>query len=279
MKRRILALFALLSAMLLMPQSAQALGDLTITPWRVVFQSRDRSASVELLNTSNSVHTYRIGWTLLKATKEGRYEQIPYDRNKDKDPHSVPNMLIVSPRQVAIEPHGDQIVRLSLRRPPDLPPGEYRAHLMFIRMADERPEAQDPHAKTISMSIKVNLGFSIPVIVRQGEDKALKVSLQSPKLKPGIGGAVLDVDLHRDAGTFSSYGTVSAYWKPPKGSEVKIGELSNIALYPEVPTRHLVIPLLKKYNIVGGFIRIAYTGNLEADGITWDEKTFPVGTK
>jgi len=277
MLKKLLAFFILLSAAVLMPDPAQAMGDLTISPWRVAFGTRDRSGAIELLNTSDKVHTYRIGWTLLKATKDGKYEQVFYKRDKDTDPHSVPNMIIVSPKQVTIEPHHEQVVRLSVRRPADLPPGEYRAHMTFIRMADSAPPVQDPHAKTISMQINVNLGFSVPIIVRQGEDKSLKVALDHPKLELEGAAQVLKIDLTRLSGTFSTYGEIHVYWDPPKGSEKEIGMLNNVALYPEVKTRNLVVPIITKENISGGTIRVAYTGKYESDGTTWDEKKFPVG--
>jgi P pilus assembly chaperone PapD len=262
---------------LLTPRPASALGDLTITPWRIAFQARDHSAGIELINGSDSPHTYRVGWTLLKALPDGRYEQVFYNKDKDKDPHSVANMVIVSPRQVMIEPHGEQIIRLSLRRPADLPPGEYRAHMTFIKMADHVPIKQDPKAKGVSMSLNVNVGFSIPIIVRQGDDKDLKVSLQSPKLRAVDNGSMLDVEVHRDAGKFSTYGSINAYWKPPKGDEVKVGDLSNVALYPEVQTRKISVPLLRKANLTAGTVRVVYEGKDEYDGTKFDEKTFPIG--
>jgi fimbrial chaperone protein len=277
MIKKLLVFLILLSATLLMPHQAQAMGDLTISPWRIAFEARDHSGAIELLNTSDKTHTYRIGWTLLKATKNGTYEQVFYKRDKDTDPHSVPNMVIISPKQVTIEPHHEQVVRLSVRRPADLPPGEYRAHMTFIRMADNATPVQDPKAKTISMQINVNLGFSVPIIIRQGEDKNLKVELQHPKLELNGGQQALKIDLTRLSGTFSTYGEVHVYWNPPKGSEKEIGMLNNVALYPEVKTRNLVVPITTKDNISGGTIRVAYTGKYESDGTTWDEKKFPVG--
>jgi fimbrial chaperone protein len=257
--------------------ATEARADLTITPKRIVFQARDRSASVELINITDHANTYRISWSLMKATADGKYVLAPAIRESDQDPHSVINMVIFSPRQVTIEPHGNQTIRLSLRRPADLPPGEYRAHLTLTRLAHEDPPSNDPHAKTISMSLKVNLSFSIPVIVRQGEDKNLKVSLSNPQLALQGGRAVLKVDLNRDAGVFSSYGNIHVFWKPASGSEKEIGTLNNVALYPELKTRNIIIPLLTKDNITSGAIRVAYTGALESEGTTWAEKSFLVG--
>jgi P pilus assembly chaperone PapD len=149
MTKRIFAFFVLFVMCLLIPQQVSAMGDLTITPWRIVFGPRDRSASVQLLNTSDAPKTYRMGWMILKATKDGRYIPVPYDKdkNKENDPHGVQNMVIFSPRQVTIEPNGLQVIRLSLRRPADLPPGEYHAHMSMTRLAKTEMPVQDPTPK------------------------------------------------------------------------------------------------------------------------------------
>lgn len=267
--------FALL-ALVLLP--AQARADLTITPTRVVFQGRDRSAVVQLLNMTDRTNTYRMNWMLLKPTDKGGYDMVQATPEMEKDPHSVANMVIFSPRQVTIGPHGQQVIRLMLRRPADLPPGEYRAHMSMTRLAKNAADQPDPDAKTVGIEMNVNLGFSIPIIVRQGDDPALKVSLTSPALEQKGNRPVLKVDLHRDAGSFSTYGTVRVLWKKAgETSEREIGSLTNVTLYPELATRHVFIPLRTKEPINSGTIRLVYEGKLEAEGTTWAENSFPVG--
>ncbi len=277
-KTSILCAFVLLVVLLVPHLAAASAGSLTLTPWRVVFGARDRSASVTLLNTSNQQATYRIGWLMLKATDQGRYIEETYNREKDKNPFDVPNMVIYSPRQVTIEPHGYQVIRMMLRRPSNLPFGEYRAHMSFIRIADSRPPANDPNAKNISMELSASFGFSIPVIVRQGEDPNLKVELMNPKLVAKGNYTTLEVDLTRVAGTFSSYGAIKVYWTPPGGKEIKVGEMGNVALYPEVKTRHMYVPFIYVHKpVAGGKIRMVYVGELDAEGKTWDQEILNVG--
>jgi fimbrial chaperone protein len=274
MTKKSFTFFALfIMGLLLTTTDAQA--DLAITPWRVVFQTRDRSASVQLLNLTDHTNTYRMGWMIMKATAEGKYEMVMKVDNKD--PHSVANMVFFSPRQVTIEPHGQQVIRLSLRRPADLPPGEYRAHMTMTRLTKQETPQQDSNAKGIELALNVNLGFSIPIIVRQGEDRDLKISLSNPELKIQGKQTVLKLDINRDAGKFSSYGTIHIFWQMPKGKEQEVGTLTNIALYPELKTRHIAVPLTAKENITTGKIRVVYEGKYESEGKTWAEKTFPVG--
>jgi fimbrial chaperone protein len=259
--------------LLAFPVAARA--DLTITPVRVVFQGRDRSMSVELLNITDHTNTYRMGWLEMKADDKGGYSLLPAD---DKNPNSVSNMVVFSPRQVTIEPHGHQVIRLSLRRPADLPPGEYRAHLSMTRIANALPPVADPHQKGVTMALYANLGFSIPVIVRSGEDKGLKVSLINPQLAMSHNtppAPVLHIDLNRDGGKFSTYGSIKVLWQPAKGEEQQIGLLNNVALYPEVQQRHVEVTL--NQNPTSGTLKVVYLGKLESEGTTWAETSFPIG--
>lgn len=256
---------------LLLPVT-EALADLTITPTRVVFLSRGRSATIELINITDHTNVYRMNWMETKATSSGKYEMVPVDK---ENPNSVSNMVIFSPRQVTIEPHGHQVIRLSLRRSADLPHDEYRSHLSITRLAKAPLRKHDPNAKDISMALRVNLGFSIPVIVRSGEDRDLKISLSSPELRMRGTKPILDIDVNRDSGKFSSYGFLEVYWTPNRGKEEKVGTLNNIALYPELQNRRVNIPL--DQNPTDGKIRVVYLGKYESEGTKWAEKTFPIG--
>lgn len=270
-----LTIIVVLVGLLLPLQPARA--DLTITPYRVVFQDRDRSTTIHLLNLTNTTNTYRMSWTMMEKNKNGDYILVPV--KDDKDPHSVANMVIFTPRQVTIEPHGQQIIRLSLRRPTDLPFGEYRAQLLMKKLAKQGPLRQDPNAKTATMELKVNLSFSVPVIVRSGDDKDLKIALTNPRLamsKDKTGPKPeLDIDIVRTAGTFSSYGALEVFWQPPQGKEVQIGQVGNVALYPELPSRMMDVVLTE--NPTSGTVRVVYSGRYESEGKIWDEKTFPIG--
>lgn len=251
-----------------------ARADLTITPVRVVFEGRDRSATVELINLTNRTNTYRLRWMEMKMGPSGRYELMPAD---ESNPNSVSKMVIFTPRQVTIQPKGHQTIRLSLRRPADLPVGEYRAHLAMVRLAKQGPDLPE-NRKDVATSMQVNLGFSIPVIVRSGEDKDLKISLVSPKLDMNNDTPPrpqLSISVQRDAGKFSTYGTIRVLWRQSGKDEKEIGRMTNVALYPELDKRPLNIQLNE--NPTSGSIRVIYEGKYESDGKTWAEKILPIG--
>lgn len=256
--------------------SAESLASLTITPLRVVFTGRDRTAEIVLINTSGKTNTYRMGWMHNRQKDDGYYEEIETPLNPDYNPE---DMILFSPRQVTIPPGGRQRVRMSLRRPAEMPDGEYRAHLRFQKLAPEAaPNPGNKDAPGMDLSITVNLGFSIPVIVRQGtHDAAAHINdirfipaNQDPK-----GEAKLELHLNR-TGIHSTIGRVKAYWQPPEGKKVRIGQMNNVVLYPEI-NRRFVRLRLEIPEIRGGQIQIVYEGDGADRGIIFDEVTIPVG--
>lgn len=279
LRKRFCHFTSFIIAMALLLSAAPAKADLTIAPLRVVFKGRDRSAVVSLVNLASHVNTYRLSWTIYKVDETGKYATMPAD---PKNPFTVDKMVFFSPRQVTINPDQHQLVRLSLRRPADLPPGEYRGHLTFTRLPPDlsRRRKEDEtkgKPKGQEIALNVNLSLSIPVIVRSGNDDELKVEISNPVFNRNANGQpTLDFDLKRLAGTFSTYGTIIVYWKRPGQDEQRIGVMSNVALYPEVKRRPLSIAL-NVPQISDGSVRVAYLGKYESQNTIWDEKILSVG--
>lgn len=259
-----------------------ALADVTVAPIRVAFKDRDRSAVVSLINLASYVNTYRIGWKFFKIDEKGGYTHLDTDPN---GPFSFEKMVVFSPKQVVINPNQHQLVRLSLRRPPNLPPGEYRGHLTFTRMTpdvtrrkQEFGEKEKPKGQVIGLDVQLTL--SVPVIVRSGTG-SVKVALEEPEFAMQTSGGssypVLRMKLKRLEGIYSPYGNIRVYWKKPGATEEKlIGMLNNVHLYPEINQRDLSINILGNEQIKGGTVRVHYFGKYEYEGTVWDEKIFPV---
>jgi P pilus assembly chaperone PapD len=251
-----------------------ATASLLVAPIRVVFNDRTRSATVLILNTDTKVHTYRMGWKLLRATEDGKYVDV---QNDESSPYSVPKMVIFSPRQVTIEPDGRQNIRLSLRRPPDLPAGEYRAHLVMEELPEDNNK--DKKEKGVTFALNVAFGLSIPVIVRQGEAvlPSLKVdnlSIQNPTDKDQDKRQKIIFDILRDGGNRSTYGRLDIYLDNG-GKLERIGARNNIALFNEINKRSFAIEVSKPLP-AGAAIKIVYEGVEEYAGKTLAERTFRV---
>jgi hypothetical protein len=77
--------------------ASQSYASLTITPLRVVFEERDRSAEVVLINTSEKTNTYRVSWMHNKQKLDGYYDEINTPLNPDYNPE---DMIIFSDVQL-----------------------------------------------------------------------------------------------------------------------------------------------------------------------------------
>ena len=259
---------------------APAFADLMIAPLRIVFQDRSRSAEVTVINTSKRTNTYRIGWKMSVMDENGQYRDVEFD---DKTPYSLPAMVAFSPRQVKIEPGDRQRVRLSLRRPADLPPGEYRAHLVFTRLPPEGGRKNNElaeGAKGVHLQMNVLLNYSIPVIVRNGADpKDTKIELSDPVftgIRDKIGREKMGLTIARTAGSYSSFGRIRVYARMPgEEEEREVGVLNNVALWPENTRRRIEVPLAAVVP-AGHKVRVVYEGQKEYTNMIWDEEVYSV---
>ena len=100
---------------------------LLVTPSRVVFEDRTRTAQVTLVNKGSETATYRISFIRQNMTEDGKF--VPAE--KDESGLYSDTMVRYSPRQITLSPGQSQVVRLMLRKPKNLPDGEYRSHMLL----------------------------------------------------------------------------------------------------------------------------------------------------
>lgn len=282
MKRRLLlkiTFAASLAAAVLCGGGLPARAGLMLMPTDIIFKDRQRTANLTLINTGQDEATYKIGFRYQRQNESGSYDLM----KEPMDPkYDLAKMVVFSPRQVTLLPGGKQGIRLSLRRPANLPDGEYRAHLLLMRQSPETSALKSAESKAEKGGVKValgaNIGFSLPVIVRQGAYDAT-ASVSDPRFSTvtaqGRTGPQLEIILTH-SGKFSTLGHVAVFWTPPGGAERRIGTLNNVNVHTETARRKVSIPL-KESQVSGGTIRILYEGDGPDKGITFDEKTFPVG--
>lgn len=248
---------------------------LTISPLRVIFDGRQRAGEVMLLNLSQEENTYRMGWIYNRMDETGHYKRIESTLTPGYD---IADMIAFSPRQVTIPPSGRQKIRLSLRRPPDLPDGEYRAHMIFQKLPKDGDPSIGAPTKGMRLTMNVVLGFSIPVIVRQGEYDA-QITMSDPRFIPAsVGGEdyhQLEVVLNR-TGKHSTLGRVIVTWDQATNPGKRIGLLNNVSIFPEMEKRIVKIKLNEK-SISSGNLTVSYVGDGPQRGTIFSEMTIPVG--
>ena len=236
-------------------------GDLLIAPGRLVFEGRTRTAALNLTNIGLQKATYRITMTRMEMSENGSFKELPANAESDKQLFSL---FSYSPHEVELEPQESQAVRFLVKKPADLAPGEYRVHLVFRAIPPTPDPTVTPKSDgTISITLTPIYGLSIPLIMRHGDTTAVasiaQVSLDKDQKH-------LLFDLNR-TGNQSVYGNLEATLLPPKGSAKSLAKMNGVAVYANLPTRHISIalpadtPLLK-----GSRIQISYSAPAEAKG-------------
>ena len=238
------------------------LGDLLITPTRIVFEGRQRTAEITLVNTGHSTATYRIAFVNLRMNEKGGTVEIGATE-AGPDERFAEDLIRYSPRQVILEPQVGQTVRMQLRLPADLAPGEYRSHLLFRAVPTPEATAKDADpAADFRVQLTAIYGISIPIIVRHGETSAT-TTLSELALVPPTGSETtpsLRFGIHR-AGNRSVYGNLTATFVPAVGKPSVVGIVNGVAVYTPNVLRLAGIALRAPPGVTftKGRLHLAYT--------------------
>ncbi len=257
----------LLSLFILIPSYAHA--NLTITPTRVIFEDGDRFSEVTLVNSSQETHTYEIKWQFFTMVEGAAAAYEPAEASITA--FDLSQHMVYTPRRMTLAPGAVQKIRLALRRPAEVPPGEYRAHLTFSAVPDEEPEEGGGN-EAMSVGVKVNVGFSIPVIFQAGEaDVQANIDSMSLERNPNSGLLEAVIKVSRSGGSYGILGFLYVY--NAKGDV--LGEVSNANIFPEVNSRTFRVPLINE-DLSGGAITVSIKHVEKEHQYTYTERSFPV---
>jgi P pilus assembly chaperone PapD len=267
------ALPFLAGGLLLAPPAAMA--DLMLHPTRVVFEKNQRAAQVELINDGKDSATYRINLVNRRMTETG---ELVTAAEPGAGEQFADNMLVFSPRQITLAPGTTQTVRVMVRRPAGLEPGEYRSHLHFEKLPDPNPstsvESQAQGEPQIGIVLNVLVGASIPVIVRQGDTSAT-ISLSNLAVQTGSDGRpLLALQMNR-SGNASVYGDLAVSFTPTGAAPVEVARIGGIAVYTPNPVRrsNVVLAPPKGQALAHGTLHVTYRQRPDAGGRMLAEAT------
>lgn len=238
-------------------------GDVTVTPTRLVLEGRTRSGTLSLANTGSEKSTYRITVINMRMTETGAFEKIEEGQAHPGEQFAE-NLFRYAPRQVTLEPGETQLIRIALRKPANLPAGEYRSHLL-IRAIPESGGGRSIEQRTtegVEVSLAVIPGVALPIIVRHGNLSA-QAGFSDIAFAPSgdDGRPRLTLRLNR-TGTASLYGDLSATYYAPESKEgILIGEINQLAVYTPNSSRIVTMPLYLPQGLelqAGGRIAVAY---------------------
>lgn len=159
-------------ALVLMVFSHQAFAVIVdVQPKRIIFERARTSAQVTLLNESDKPVTYEISLINMDVDEKGNLREVTAASSKETSMYAidVPGLLSVYPnRPLTLQPKESRVLKLWVRRPVDLKPGEYRSHLK-IQESAKQPVASQP-TENLSVAVRILTGVTIPVMVRHEVD-------------------------------------------------------------------------------------------------------------
>lgn len=227
---------AMAAMMVAATPAAAGVGDLLVAPTRIVLDGR-KGAEIILNNIGDEPATYRISVEFRRMTTEGGLIDVEQPTAEDK---AASDMIVYAPRRVTLAPHQPQSIRIAARPPQGLPDGEYRVHMLFRAIPPATPQVKpaDAPAQGLSFALTPVYGVTIPVIVRLGNLQA-KAGIANVRLDKKDGKPVVALDLSRtgDRSTFGEVRVLQAGKKDPVAIQ------KAVAVYKEVNSRHLAIPL------------------------------------
>jgi len=230
MFRRSLVVFGLL---LSFSVELYAGASLLLTEKRIVFSERQRSAEIIIKNNGDETGRYEISILEKEMMQDGRVVDT------DSPQASIKKMLRYSPRRVSLQPGEAQTIRVALRKPKDLAPGEYRSHMRFTAMPIIQANTASDTDEELSLSTKMLLSYTIAVILRQGELDAA-ASIDSAQVVKAESGYNLNFNINRE-GRRSLYGAIKV--TSVDDPELVLASLTGLGVYTPLAARQISIPL------------------------------------
>ena len=253
--RRLVPILALAAA-----HPALAAGDLLVAPTRVLLDGA-RGTEVVLNNVGSAPATYRISLELRRMNAQGKLEDVVTGSETEKEKATLA-MVTYAPRRVTLPPNQPQVIRVGARFSPDLPDGEYRAHMLFRAIPDAAPATDGPR-QGLSISLTPIYGVTIPVIVRKGALQA-SAALSNVHLGKEEGQPTLAFTLTR-SGDRSVYGRIRVT-KPGVGKPIY--EARGLACYAELSAREVALPLSpEQATLMTGPVTVQYLEDNDAGGL------------
>jgi hypothetical protein len=261
-ENRLIGMLAALLLLCTLPANVLAAANLMVTPTRVVFEQRDRTAQVTLVNQGSETGEFRISFIRQNMTETGDFVPVP----EGEAGLFTDKMVRFSPRQVKLPPGQSQVIRLMLRKPRDLADGEYRSHLLFQALPPATSSnieniAKDTPAEGITVEIVPIVGVSIPVIVRHGKLDS-EVMLSDARILSATdtdGSPAIAVTINR-SGSGSAYGDFRATFTPTGGEPIVVAQANGVAVYSNIDKRRFQMPLTipTDVNLVNGVFELAF---------------------
>ena len=204
----------------------------------MVFNGKTKSQEVVVVNRGNTVETYDIGIENKRFDDQGEGKTVTEAQAGE---NFADSMLRLSAHEITVNPGESQVVRILLRKSPDLKDGEYRSHLVVRgQPKEDAPIVSGGDDKGVSVKLIPIYGLSIPVIVQQGE-LSDQLDVKDIKVVSAAASNQLELTIAR-LGTRSAFLDVSIYGSGQKSGEA-IAVLKGLSIYAPLNERHVRVRL------------------------------------
>ncbi len=209
--------------------------DLLLAPYRVVFDGGSRSQEIALINRGSKTGTYRIEF--VNMILNDKQELVESD-SVAMGEKSAKDMVRASVRQVELDAGETQMIRIALRKPVDLPVGEYRTHLKVTSLPQvEPPRLDELKPNEVSVKLMPAFGMTIPVLVRQGRPAANATAVKAAiRNIDEDGSGQFDIDIKRQ-GDRSLFVDIDVATAPSKGKGAWVMTARGVSIYAPYSNR------------------------------------------
>jgi hypothetical protein len=224
-----------------------AQGNLLITPRRLVFEGQKKSQELNLANTGKDTAKYVISFVQIRMKEDGGFQTIT---EPDSGQNFADKFLRFFPRMVTLGPNEAQVIKIQLTKTNQLQPGEYRSHIYFRAVPDEKPLGEEAPKDSTTIAIKLTpiFGITIPVIIRVGPSNTQASISDLSFALPVDTVPRISFTINR-SGNMSVYGDITADYIAPDGKSTTVGSIKGIAVYTPNLLRRVWVDLTKTVGI------------------------------
>lgn len=255
----------LLTYIFISSTNAKAQGNLLIMPRRVVFENTKRTQELNLANTGKDTARYVISVVQYRMKEDGNFEAIT---EPDAGQNFADKNFRFFPRNVVLAPNEAQVVKVQVTNTSQLKPGEYRSHLYFRAVPNEKPLGEKDTVKnttTITVKLTAVFGISIPIIIRNGESTT-ETSLSDLSIQTEDNNkSVLKMTINR-TGNMSVYGDIKVTYISPNGTVTPVGLVNGVSVYTPNTLRKFQLNLdpVPEINYHTGKLHVIYIAQADA---------------
>jgi P pilus assembly chaperone PapD len=246
-----------------------AQGNLVVFPKRIVFEGTQKIHELTLANTGQDTARYIISFVQIRMREDGGFENIT---QPDSGQFFADSYLRIFPRTVTLAPNESQLIKVQLIKSNLLTEGEYRSHLYFRLVPENKPllssgQGTVQDSTSISVRLVPIFGMTIPVIIREGESTT-KVNISNLSFEMVNDTTPTFNFVINRTGNMSTYGDIKVDHISPTGKTTEVCNIQGVAVYTPNLIRRCVINLEKIPDVDyhNGKLHVVYLAQREDKG-------------